>query len=127
MSAVQHAEALRVLALIRAAAPDGPVLAYQTVAAKLGRDPGNSSRAIAQVCDLLDAAAARAEVPALALVRVRNADEKINPNAWQKNAPPGLREAIISELKLTCSPMPTSPRSGRPWRTLPDSAIGRPG
>ena len=94
MSTAQHAEALRVLALIRAAGPDGPVLTYPTVAAQLGRDPGNSSRAIAQVCDLLDAAAAHAEVPALALVRVRNADKKINPNAWQKNAPPGLREAI---------------------------------
>ena len=99
MSTVQHAEALRVLALIRAAGPDGPVLTYQTVAAKLGRDPGNSSRAIAQVCDLLDAAAAHAEVPALALVRVRNADEKINPNAWKKNAPPGLREAIIQRAE----------------------------
>ena len=99
MSTVQHADALRVLALIRAAAPDGPVLTYQTVAAKLGRDPKKSSRAMAQVCDLLDAAAAHAEVPALALVRVRNADEEINPNAWKRNTPSGMREAIIARAQ----------------------------
>lgn len=95
MSTVQHAEALRVLALIRAAQPSGPALSYRTVAARLGRDPSRSSRAMAQVCDLLDAAAAHAEVPALAMIRVLNARGEINPKAWKKNAPPGLREAII--------------------------------
>lgn len=99
MSTAQHAEAFRVLALIRAAPPDGPMLTYQGVAAQLGRDPSRSSRAMAQVCDLLDAAAAHAEVPALALYRVRNANGKINPNAWTKNAPPGLRDAIIARAR----------------------------
>lgn len=99
MSTIQHAEALRILALIRDLAPDAPVLNYQTVAGMLGRDPKTSSRAMAQVCDLLDAAAAHAEVPSLALVKVRNAAGQINPNAWKKNAPPGLREKIIKRAK----------------------------
>lgn len=99
MSTVQHAEALRVLDLIRGAPVDGQLLTYQSVAAQLGRDPKRSSRAMAQVCDLLDAAAAHAEVPALALYRVRNANGKINPNAWKRNSPPGLREAIIARAR----------------------------
>jgi 5-methylcytosine-specific restriction endonuclease McrA/alkylated DNA nucleotide flippase Atl1 len=99
MSIIQHVEALKVLELIRAAAPEGPVLTYRTVAVALGRDPSRWSRAIAQVCDLLDAAAAHAEVPALALVRVRNAEGEINPSAWKKNVPPGLREAIIARAQ----------------------------
>lgn len=99
MSRIQHADALQVLALIRAAPPAGPMLTYGSVAAKLGRDPSKSSRAVAQVCDLLDAAAAHAEVPALALIRVYNANNRINPNAWKKNSPPGLRDAIIARAK----------------------------
>ena len=96
MSLIQHIEALRVLALIRANKPGDPPLTYQGVAAKLGRDPKNSARAVAQTCDLLDAAAAHAEVPALALYRVRNVNGEINPMAWKRDAPPGLREAIIA-------------------------------
>lgn len=99
MSSIQHVEALKVLALIRANGHADPMLTYQTVAAKLGRDPSKSSRAMAQVCDLLDAAAAHAEVPALALVRVHNANGEINPNAWTRNAPPGLRDAIIARAQ----------------------------
>jgi len=95
MSLIQHRDAIKVLALIRASAPGSPLLTYQSVAAKLGRDPKNSARAIAQVCDLLDAAAAHAEVPALALAMVRNANEEINPNAWKRDTPPALRQSII--------------------------------
>lgn len=100
MSIVQHAEARKVLELIRATAPASTALTYQSVAAALGRDPSRSFRAMAQVCDLLDAAAAHAEVPALALVRVHNANGEINPNAWKKNSPPGLREAIIARAQV---------------------------
>lgn len=99
MSVIQHMDALKVLALIRANTPGGPPLTYQSVAGALGRNPKNSSRAVAQTCDLLDAAAAHAEVPALALYTVRNANGDINPKAWKRNAPPGLREAIIARAE----------------------------
>lgn len=95
MSIIQHQDALKVLAMIRAAYAVSEFLTYRSVAANLGRDPAKASRAVAQVCDLLDAAAAHAEVPALALVRVRNAADQINPMAWKRNAPPWLRQAII--------------------------------
>jgi hypothetical protein len=47
------------------------LLTYQTAGQALGRDPVNNSRMVAQVCDLLDAVAALAGVPLLALVMVR--------------------------------------------------------
>ena len=95
MSAIQHRDARKVLAMIRAAYPERRLLTYRSVAGELGRDPAKASRAVAQICDLLDAAAAHARVPALALVMVRNATGRINPMAWKRNAPPGLRDAII--------------------------------
>ena len=70
------------------------LLTYQTAAKKLGRTVDHA-RAIAQVCDLLDAAAALARVPLLALVAVRVSSGAINPKAWVKDTPPGVRESII--------------------------------
>jgi HNH endonuclease len=95
LGTIQHQQARRVLEIIRAANAEHRLLTYQSVAAELGRDPSTHARAIAQVCDLLDAAAAHANVPLLALVAVRNAAGHINPMAWKKNCPPGLRKDII--------------------------------
>ena len=99
MSVIQHQAARKVLAMIRTAYAVPQLLTYRSVAAALDRDPAKASRAVAQVCDLLDAAAAHAEVPALALVRVRNAADQINPMAWKRNAPPWLRPAIIKRAE----------------------------
>lgn len=95
MAEIQYRDAHRVLEVIRAATKEYRLLTYQSVSAEIGRDPKNNSRAVAQVCDLLDAAAEYAQVPALALVMVRNNDGRINPKAWIRNAPQGLREAIV--------------------------------
>jgi hypothetical protein len=61
----------------------------------LGRT-SDSARAIAQVCDLLDAAAALANIPPLALVVVRASSGEINPKAWVKDTPVGVRDIIIN-------------------------------
>jgi hypothetical protein len=95
LSAVQHQDARRVLQIIRAADAERRLLTYQSLAADLGHDPRTHARPMAQVCDLLDAAAAHAGVPLLALVAVRNAAGFINPMAWTKNTPSGVRKAII--------------------------------
>ncbi|MDP3511706.1 MAG: HNH endonuclease signature motif containing protein [Sulfuritalea sp.] len=95
MSLVQHKEAQRVLQIIRDAHKEHGNLNYGSVARKLGRDPKTNSRTVAQVCDLLDAAAAYAGVPLLALVKVKNASDIINPMAWKKNVPAGIRNKII--------------------------------
>jgi 5-methylcytosine-specific restriction endonuclease McrA len=97
MSTIQHVEARKLLTVISAAAASHRLLTYQTAAKALGRDPANNSRMVAQVCDLLDSAAALAGVPLLALVVVRVASGDINPKAWTgKDARPGRREAIIA-------------------------------
>ena len=95
MSAIQHLEAAKVLQIIRAANSERRLLTYQSLAAELGHDPTKHARALAQVCDLLDAAAAYAGVPLIALVAVRNAAGRINPMAWRKNTPLGVRDAVI--------------------------------
>jgi len=92
MSQTQHAEARRLLKLIIQAAKSSRQLTYATSAQKLGRDPRTNARMIAQVCDLLDAAAAFARVPLLALIIVREASGKVNRNAWKASQ---YRDAII--------------------------------
>ncbi|MCX7007607.1 MAG: HNH endonuclease, partial [Kiritimatiellaeota bacterium] len=67
---------------------------YQTAAKELGF-PKKHARAIAQVCDLLDAAAVLKGIPPLALVAVRAASRDFNPKAWVKGCPAGFREAVI--------------------------------
>ena len=96
MSKIQHEQALEILSLI-SKSPKNRVLTYQIVAKELGKDPSKNARAIAQVCDLLDAAAALAGVPLLALVAVRDVDGNINKKAWVKNTPKGIKEAIIGK------------------------------
>jgi hypothetical protein len=88
-------EARKLLPIIVSAARSHQYLTYQTAAKKLGR-PKNHARVVAQVCDLLDAAAALAGVPLLALVTVLEADHHVNRKAWtSKDHEPWLRDAII--------------------------------
>lgn len=95
MSVIQHKLARQVLELIREESSTHRLLTYQSVAEALGR-PTKNERAIAQACDLLDAAAAIANIPLLALVAVRATSCEINPKAWVKDTPAGIREAIIN-------------------------------
>jgi hypothetical protein len=62
-------DAKRLLPILAAAATSHQRLNYQMAAEELGR-PKNNARTVAQVCDLLDAAAALANVPLLALTTV---------------------------------------------------------
>ena len=94
MSKVQHKLAHQLLSIIRDANATHRLLTYQTAAEALGR-PIDHARAIAQVCDLLDAAAAVAGTPLLALVAVSAASGDINPKAWVKGTPAGDRDKVI--------------------------------
>src|ERR1700730_16510363 len=97
MSTVQHVEARKLLEVIASAVATHRVLTYRSAAKALGRDPANNSRMVAQVCDLLDAAAALAGTPLLALVMVRELSGEINRKAWTgKETKPGRREAIMN-------------------------------
>jgi len=91
MSAIQHSAAEKLLPVIIAATRAGLPLNYQLAAEKIGR-PRDNARMVAQVCDLLDAAAAYAGTPLLALVAVREKSGNINRAAW---AEWGHREQII--------------------------------
>ena len=89
MGEKQHQLAQRILPIIRFAdANELPT--YKLIAEKLCSHP----RPIAQACDLLDAAAALAGIPLLALVKVLNKDGIVNPKAWKKTAP-DFRDRII--------------------------------
>jgi len=98
MSIIQHQLARQVLELIREGNTTHRLLTYQSVAKALGRTT-DSARAIAQVCDLLDAATALANIPLLALVAVRATSGEINPKAWVKDTPVGVRDSIIERSR----------------------------
>lgn len=98
MSLIQHQLARQVLELIREGNTTHRLLTYQSVAKALGRTP-DSARAIAQVCDLLDAATALTNIPLLALVAVRASSGEINPKAWVRDTPVGVRELIIERSR----------------------------
>jgi len=92
---IQTRDALKVLDIISSPRSDGESYTYSSVAQILGRTPPqNNARAVAQMCDLLDAAACLAGVPMFALIRVLEKPLRINPKAW-RNYPPLKREAII--------------------------------
>lgn len=74
-------ERLTVIAAAAMAGTAGPKLTYQSLASALGRDPKRHSRAMAQVCDLLDAAAALSHRPSLALWTVRAGQTKRELNS----------------------------------------------
>jgi hypothetical protein len=94
MSAIQHAEAERLLDLLSGTVPKHNWLTYSSAAEALGRDPKKNARMVAQCCDLLDAAAVLAGVPLLALYWVREKSLEINAKAW-KDIDPAEWEAII--------------------------------
>jgi 5-methylcytosine-specific restriction endonuclease McrA len=96
MSKIQHSEARRLLPIIFKAVKSNKLLTYTTAAKALGRDPKKSARMVAQVCDLLDAAAVLAHVPSLALFAVREISGDINRKAWAGHR---LRNAIIEKSK----------------------------
>lgn len=96
MSNIQNQLAFEVLDLIQKANQTNTLLTYTGVAKQLGRT-ADHARAVAQACDLLDAAAALARVPLLALVAVRSKNLEINPKAFVKETLPGVREAIINK------------------------------
>lgn len=93
---IQHVEAERLLTIISKAVTSGKVLTYTSAAKELGRDPEKNARMVAQVCDLLDAAAALAGIPLLALIAVREKDGSLNRKAWA-NSP--HREAVLNRSK----------------------------
>jgi len=94
MTAIQHREAEKLLPVIKLAAATHKLLTYGTAAEALGRSRDNA-RMVAQVCDLLDAAAVYAGVPLLALITVREVSGDINRRAFAEE--PTLCSAIIEQ------------------------------
>jgi hypothetical protein len=95
MPDIQHQDARKLLRVISLAWKSGNTFTYRKAAELIGREPAqNHSRAIAQICDLLDAAACFAGVPLLALIVVREQSGDINRRAW-KNELACWRDAII--------------------------------
>ncbi len=85
MSESQHAYAKELLDIIAQVGAHSGQLTYRSVAEKLGiGDHEKHSRHMAQVCNILDAAACLAGVPLLAMVAVRDINGDINPQAWDK-------------------------------------------
>jgi len=78
MTLIQHQLARQALNLINEGNATHKLLTYQSVAKALGR-ASDSARAIAQVCDLIGAATALANIPFLALVAFRASLGEINP------------------------------------------------
>ncbi|HEY3823135.1 MAG TPA: HNH endonuclease signature motif containing protein [Bryobacteraceae bacterium] len=95
MPAIQNQDARKLLRIISSNWATGKTLTYQLAAALMERlPPRNHSRAIGQICNLLDAAACLAGVPLFALVAVRGESGEINPKAW-KTESQFRRDAII--------------------------------
>jgi hypothetical protein len=92
---IQHAEAPEMLALIESAYWKGKTLTYGEAARALGRSE-NHGRAMAQICDLLDAATCLAGVPLIALIQVRGSNGEINEKAWRDQGE-ARRLAIIDK------------------------------
>lgn len=97
-ASVQHEAARQALIIIAGAAKARTTLKYQDLAAALDRS-STDARAMAQICDLLDAAATLARRPLMALWTVRNAAGDVNSQAWVADTLPGLREKLIAEAK----------------------------
>ena len=110
MSEIQHAGAMQLLGIITRIGAHSGKLTY-TSAAKLmrPRDYEKHSRAVAQMCDLLDAAACLAGVPLLALVAVRaktgRSIRKLGPKSTVRR---GVQSSIVRSptvsLKRTSKP-----------------------
>lgn len=81
MSSLQNEGARLLLPIIADAWRQKRLLTYQSAAQELGRKKEHA-RTVAQMCDLLDAAAAFAKVPLIALIVVRESSGHINRKAW---------------------------------------------
>lgn len=100
MAEIQNVEAQKILSFLKPVVLAGERLNYQSVAQKLGRDPKKNARMVAQVCDMLDAAAVLADVPLMALISVLDASNSINSEAWSgPTVPQGFREAVIKRSR----------------------------
>ncbi len=92
---LQRQDARKLLDIIASANASDEGLTYWGVAQLMGRLPAqNHSRPVAQMCDLLDAAACLAGVPILALVKVREKSGEINPKAFKREYG-SRRDAIL--------------------------------
>jgi len=99
MSEIQHAGARKLLNIIARIGAHSGELTYRSAAKMMGvSDYEKYSRAVAQMCDLLDAAACLAGVLPLALVAVRSKDGGVNPKAWVKEYS-AARSAIIDRSR----------------------------
>lgn len=94
MTTLQHQGALKLLQIIEKQHPNKSPPTYAEAALLLGR-PRSHARAVAQMCDLLDAAAAAAGIPLLALVAIHENSHQINRKAWKRETTPAAREEII--------------------------------
>jgi len=100
MVTVQHQTAKRLLKVIASAQRNGDTLTYTKAAKKVGRDPKKNARMIGGVCDLLDAAAAYAGIPLLALKIVRHESGDVNRAAFTGKSPLSKhRDAILNRSK----------------------------
>lgn len=96
MAEVQHSGARNLLSIIARVGAHSGKLTYRSAAKAMGiPNYTKHSRAVAQMCDLLDAAACLAGIPLLALVAVRAGNGEINPKAWTKEYS-AARNAIIA-------------------------------
>jgi hypothetical protein len=84
VSEIQHQAARNLLPVVWDAATKGSPLTYKSAASVLGRNPDKNQRMVAQVCDLLDAAAAYAGVPLLAFPTVREQGGGFNRKAFAR-------------------------------------------
>ena len=97
MADKQHAGAQQILTMIVQARRENRMLTDPEVAERMGRKHAEG-RAVASMCDLLDAAAAHAGVPLLAIVTVLSAKREINKQAWVKEYG-DLREKIFERSR----------------------------
>lgn len=96
-ASVQHEGARKLLAILRAVSSGDEPLTYASMAEKIGR-PRKDARAVAQMCDLLDAAAAYSRTPLLALTAVLASSGVVNPKAWTgPGIPSTVRDAIVEQ------------------------------
>lgn len=98
-SNIQTKDAKRLLGIIAQAVTNGELLTYRYATLAMNRTPPQDhARTVAQMCDLLDAAACLAGALLLALVAVREKSREINPKAWKKEF--GPRRDAITRLHL---------------------------
>jgi hypothetical protein len=127
MSEIQHAGARKLLGIIARTGAHSGELTYRTAAKMMvANDYEKHSRAVAQMCDLLDAAACLAGVPLLALVAVVLKMGKLTQRHGRKSI--GLRELQLSNgLSDISSVDRILKRLGKRFQTLVVLAIVRRG